>query len=611
MLLPTNGTVWTLACVYATIEAVRFDRVRVHWAILHRPRVVPMFPVLPHVRPGHGWFARTHSRTGTKRSVPRSRPRVSPRGRTRTNVPCLVLGSALLFVGANLFVLYHMLTPSTERIRPSVVLKPERVSTSCSFRPYPSHRYYGLDRGDVPPFLAAPTPYVWGSWPIVLSDAEPTKLCMDQSAWQPHDTDTVPRWPFADGTNPSLLHVSRWPAAATLLPPSVRWLATTGMTHAQCVWNPKHTSRRTSRTDGDTSHTPPFWATQTEPDTVRTVLLLLDDQWRVQAQVTIGLERDAAWGRNYPARTQPNTRRDIFALDDARLFVHQEQLWISFREGQIFGYETQVLNRVYLTRTDDDNDATNDGLDGTSPTPWRATIRASETTSFCCGRNMALMEPRHEPHTLQSLTWIDPVTVVDVDTTPLVQRKKNDKGQGKPHRRLLEPLPDPFHTNTTSAQRRRTAVAATKTPPKSHIHGTNAFMVYWPAHDVYLGVGHFHRPHDRKPNSYARFGHHYTHVFYTLTASAPYRLGHVSPEWVLPAASPPHAHDAEIIQFASGLEVDPDGEHDIVVAYGINDCEAAVVRVAATTVWKLLRPVPEGQEIAHLMAPLDTTAGDA
>ena len=142
-------------------------------------------------------------------------------------------------------------------------------------------------------------------------------------------------------------------------------------------------------------------------------------------------------------------------------------------------------------------------------------------------------------------------------------------------------------------------------------------MVYLPDTDEYLGIGHFHRPNDRKANIYARFGHHYTHCFFTIQrkkvddeedSTTAFRLTSLSPEFVLPAATT-FESDAEIIQFLSGLELDSNGQ-TIVIAYGINDCEAAIVRVELTHVRKLLRPTTSedgpDRQVIDFMQPLQT-----
>jgi hypothetical protein len=259
------------------------------------------------------------------------------------------------------------------------------------------------------------------------------------------------------------------------------------------------------------------------------------------------MQRDAIWGNK---KLKPEVLDDgtfgttIRPLDDARLFVHRDKLWVSYRDGPSFGYDKQVLNPIHITSS-------------SSKKLESVTLKASETVTFCCGRNMALITT--SLHQLKSLTWVDPVTVIDVDDGH--------------HRRL-----------------------ASSNQKKSHIHGTNAFMVPF-GEDELLGMAHFHRPPDRKANEYARFGHHYTHAFFTITAQPPHRLKRLSSEFVL--SSRYHSDDAEIIQFISGLELRDDNE--VILAWGINDCEGAAGTVSKSTVDKLLRQVSPGMEVVDFM----------
>ena len=127
----------------------------------------------------------------------------------------------------------------------------------------------------------------------------------------------------------------------------------------------------------------------------------------------------------------------------------------------------------------------------------------------------------------------------------------------------------------------------------------------------YLGVAHFHRPNDRKPNPYARFGHHYTHAFYRVERQPQsdganknqWHLTGLSPEFVLPSAVSAHRDDAEIIQFVSGLELLGDGK-TVVLAYGINDCEAALTTLSLPVVLGMLRNIKKGTQVVDYMQPL-------
>ena len=174
---------------------------------------------------------------------------------------------------------------------------------------------------------------------------------------------------------------------------------------------------------------------------------------------------------------------------------------------------------------------------------------------------------------LQSLTWVDPVTVVDVD------HKKQASQQLLPNGTMNALVPWNWDLRPAS------------------------LSCPWSAscNNELLGLGHFHRPPGRDKNEYARFGHHYTHAFFTITSELPYRLKRLSAEFVLPSKSNVFATDADIIQFTSGLEVNGP---DIVLAYGINDCEGAAVFVDQSVVNGLLQNVPEGKEVIDLMSKL-------
>lgn len=183
------------------------------------------------------------------------------------------------------------------------------------------------------------------------------------------------------------------------------------------------------------------------------------------------------------------------------------------------------------------------------------------------------MENLQQPEQLQSLTWVDPVTVIDVE----------------------------FVHKQDTARRRRRLARKKKKPEKrkSHIHGTNAFMLYLEDRNEFLGMGHFHRPKDRETNDYARFGHHYTHTLFTVSAQAPFELKTLSQEFVLESVH--DAKDAEIIQFASGLERSGD---NLVIAYGVNDCEAGVMQISLKVLDELLIPVEAGKQVLDYMLPL-------
>jgi hypothetical protein len=121
-------------------------------------------------------------------------------------------------------------------------------------------------------------------------------------------------------------------------------------------------------------------------------MLILNEQLATLQEYTIYMVMDAKLGK----KKFKNGELKTFALDDARFFTHRGELWVSYREGKLMGYENQVLSRVHFTVE-------------------RVRLYASEVELLCCGRNMALLD--NGSMTLQALTWVDPITVVDVPMT--------------------------------------------------------------------------------------------------------------------------------------------------------------------------------------------------
>jgi hypothetical protein len=339
------------------------------------------------------------------------------------------------------------------------------------------------------------------------------------------------------------------------------------MTNSQCSWKDTPEQQKDYKI-----------STLDQPSTVRTILLVLDGSFEVLYESTIETILDAPFGNRMkkrpPKDAEGNFSRKQYALDDARLFTYHGQIWVSYREGKLFGYEKQVLNRVHI-----DLPSTSSS---TSSSSSRMTVNlyASEAETLCCGRNMALIDNVHT-NQLQALTWVDPVTVESVE----LKNKNNN-----------------IHNKDSQYGRRRLTEEKNgkKKKKKSDFHGTNGFMVYLPNTNEYLGVGHFHRPPGRNANEYAKFGHHYTHAFFTISDVPPFHLKRLSPELVLPS----HAikNDAEIIQFWSGLDLLDD--KTLALSYGINDCEGAATILDLSTVENLLRDVAQGKEVVDLITPL-------
>merc|ERR1712150_151213 len=145
------------------------------------------------------------------------------------------------------------------------------------------------------------------------------------------------------------------------------------------------------------------------------------------------------------------------------------------------------------------------------------------------------------------------------------------------------------------------------TGAKSSIHGTSGTLTRVRGKkEKYelLGIAHFHRPEKNSQSDYAYFGHHYTHAFYTISSNPPYKLLHLSNEFIFPSFHYPD--DGEIIQFAAGFDVVLHGLK-VVISYGINDCESAIVDLPLRDVNNLLIEVESDVNVIHHMKALNIT----
>lgn len=186
---------------------------------------------------------------------------------------------------------------------------------------------------------------------------------------------------------------------------------------------------------------------------------------------------------------------------------------------------------------------------------------------------------------MEALTWVDPVTVNKFGPLWTNHRRLADVGE------------------TVNLHRRLGQIGGGK-KSKSDIHGTNGFMVHLPSTNEYLGVAHFHRPEGRGKNDYARHGHHYTHAYFTISDAEPYRLKRISNEFLFRSMSeqPGLKEDGDMIQFAGSIDL-LGGEADgrLLISYGINDCEGAILPVDMSIIQSMLTDVNEGSEVVDLM----------
>jgi len=526
----------------------------------------------------------------------------------------------------------------------------------CAFRSYPSNRLYGLSSKSAPLRFLSEAAYIRGKLPIIINPYEndskvmpggnsiqqtpPVKVCFDTTSWDDLvDKNGKPRLPFTDGQNPSVIslapnpyqgnhqrldpkHLEPITSAVPSVPLSSLFLAVACFGNGQCKFG-------LSPKDVDTYG---FSLYEEQQGGKRAMIAVLappnlngsngdpsNQQLPFQTivQTTLLLERDAPYGTRRKTAIQPKSTHAGFErihqeFDDPRLFFHLGRVWVLYRNGPIFGYTAQVHNPIHFEEV-------SPGENTNSPAKLVAYVKASETVRIDGGRNIALIseEPiaKNEKGedwvsypTLKALTWVDPVTVRDDINLGDVESKLK-------HRKLLEvenvSVPEQSKPN---AQHRRLG----SKPTKSHIHGTNGYMVPLPSTIELLGVAHFHRPEDRKSSEHALHGHHYTHALFTIAREAttedtnnisrrPFKLKRISNEFVfrtnsLPADESQMPRDGDVIQFASGIDlVGSDIDGRLILSYGINDCEGGVLTLSMETVQRMLIEVEPGQEVVDLM----------
>ena len=145
--------------------------------------------------------------------------------------------------------------------------------------------------------------------------------------------------------------------------------------------------------------------------------------------------------------------------------------------------------------------------------------------------------------------------------------------------------------------------------------------------EALLGVGHVRRREgdctDQKrvcdmwkaPDSLPpfRYGYQYTHFFYTMEPRPPFRLVGASNEFCL--SSTQDQSDCESVQFISGMSLDPaepqwrQSTHaagadyqleaqTLLLAFGVNDCEAKIARLSLNRVLESVQPLHAGGQVS-------------
>ena len=491
---------------------------------------------------------------------------------------------------------FHNLLPVISKGNGQVSTEPAPV---CHFyREYTADRFYQLDTSSQLPFLAD-AEYIYGQPPFTLNsdafDTQQGKVCLMQGR-NNRDNETNPILGVRDssGTNPSFLGKERLQSHLSANHPIMTLFEEHSDDHPRdravflgtvvfksstvCSWNPSQ--RRPHRSKNP-----------------RTILMLLNERFEALWEVTISLEKGK----------RPKKRRLDVLLDDARLFLHRGRVWLSYKQmSKRNGQDLQFFSPLHIEFDQKKNQSI---MEDMSRGGISVFVRDSEAINACCGRNMAVLE--HPP--------TKPKGTIS---------HSNDRGDLSSHLTegglLYLKQPDPVQITNVTVRRNRKLASKVKDfqddddanpehRKKSHFHGTSGFLLYLPDKDEHLGIGHFHRPNSYDAFSeYAPYGHHYSHAFFTISSGPDFKLKRLSAEFVF-GSKQNDGHDAEIIQFASGLELvhrdHSDGPRQYaVIGYGMNDCEGAGIYVSMERVDAMLRPVASGQEVVDLMSKVPTWA---
>ena len=96
------------------------------------------------------------------------------------------------------------------------------------------------------------------------------------------------------------------------------------------------------------------------------------------------------------------------------------------------------------------------------------------------------------------------------------------------------------------------------------------------------------------PRRLAWGSHHYTHFFFELDARPPHALRAVGPEFCVGGGGP--ASSCEVVQYVTGLSrardgvPRVDGGDDLVISYGVSDCEPRWATLSLRAVLAELAP---------------------
>jgi len=174
-------------------------------------------------------------------------------------------------------------------------------------------------------------------------------------------------------------------------------------------------------------------------------------------------------------------------------------------------------------------------------------------------KNLGFFEYEKEVYLVD---WIYPSAIGKLDTEQLVPHKLGEEDFSV----LcfgLEPSPPPLKNNPWEGFTSQDIYGHIK---EGGVHNGGS-LVWIEEAQLYLGIGHVTR--GIAHHAIENFRHHYSHQFYAISGTPPFRLTAASSEFCFSSSSNPA--DCETLQFASTLL--RKGSH-ILIGYGVMDCES-------------------------------------
>ena len=218
------------------------------------------------------------------------------------------------------------------------------------------------------------------------------------------------------------------------------------------------------------------------------------------------------------------------------------------------------------------------------------------------------------PQSFYALEWLYPAVTKRVDLgTGTVD---SPHIAAPPAQRLSRALPDDFRALHGGSSR------LVFLPPETFSDGQSVHPELTSSLSLgageFLGIGHLHR--GGVNTSLARWGHHYNHFFFTVHAQTGALL-RISTEFCFAALAQrltKQSNVCEVIQFASTLSLEDSGTNaassnrheytllpspsaQILVSYGVNDCEAAILKL---DLWTEVLPLLKPLDNTHVAKPL-------